>query len=59
MGEREVMQGHECDAVERIRRELRDMLQRGQKITERDLLRLSALTGLAYGTVVRIERELT
>lgn len=53
------MQGHECDAVERIRRELRDMLQRGQKITERDLLRLSALTGLAYGTVVRIEQELT
>jgi len=52
------MPGTQHDAVERIRRELRDILQRGQKITERDLLRLSALTGLDYGTVVRIEREL-
>ncbi len=45
--------------MERIRRELREIQQRGQKITERDLLRLSALTGVDYSTVRRIEQELS
>ncbi len=53
------MQGERDEAVERIRRELRELLQRGQKITERDLLRLSALTGIEYSTVLRIQQELS
>jgi len=52
------MEGQREEAMERIRRELRDLRQRGQKITERDLLRLSALTGVDYSTVRGIEQEL-
>jgi hypothetical protein len=53
------MHGEREEAMERVRRELRDLLRRGQKITERDLLRLSALTGIDYSTVLRIEQELS
>ncbi len=45
--------------LEVVRRELQAILQRGSRITERDLLRLSAQTGLDYSTVLRIQRELT
>jgi hypothetical protein len=45
--------------TEIVRRELQAILQRGSRITERDLLRLSAQTGLDYSTVLRIQRELT
>ncbi len=41
-----------------IRRELQAIVKRGSKITERDLLRLSARTGIDYSTVVRIQQEL-
>ncbi len=53
------MEGRREEAVERVRRELRELLQRGQRITERDLLRLSALTGIDYSTVLRIQQELS
>jgi len=46
------------DALERIRRELISILEQGNKITERDLLRLSALTGVDYSTILRIEQEI-
>lgn len=58
-GDGEGVQARQDEAVERIRRELRELRQRGQKITERDLLRLSALTGVDYATVQRIEQELS
>ncbi len=45
--------------MEIVRQELRAILRRGNRITERDLLRLSARTGLDYATVLRIQRELT
>jgi hypothetical protein len=45
--------------TEVVRRELQAILQRGSRITERDLLRLSAQTGVDYSTVLRIQRELT
>lgn len=47
------------DAVEAIRRELQSLMQRGGRITERDLLRLSAQTGIDYSTVRRIQEELS
>ena len=47
------------DALEMIRRELQGMVKRGGKITERDLLRLSAQTGIDYSTVLRIQQELS
>jgi hypothetical protein len=47
------------DALEMIRRELQVMVKRGGKITERDLLRLSAQTGIDYSTVLRIQQELS
>ena len=47
------------DALEIIRRELQTMMKRGGKITERDLLRLSAQTGIDYSTVLRIQQELS
>jgi hypothetical protein len=47
------------DALEIIRRELQAMMKRGGKITERDLLRLSAQTGIDYSTVLRIQQELS
>ena len=53
------MPGQHDEATERIRRELRDILRRGEKITERDLLRLSALTGIEYSAIRRIEQELS
>jgi plasmid maintenance system antidote protein VapI len=42
-----------------IRRELEAILKGGRRITERDLLRLSAQTGVDYSTVVRIQGELS
>jgi len=47
------------DALDIIRRELQAMMKRGGKITERDLLRLSAQTGIDYSTVLRIQQELS
>jgi hypothetical protein len=46
------------EVTEAIRRELQAIVKRGSKITERDLLRLSAQTGIDYSTVVRIQQEL-
>ncbi len=46
------------EVAEIIRRELQAIVKRGSKITERDLLRLSAQTGIDYSTVVRIQQEL-
>jgi hypothetical protein len=45
------------EALEIIRRELQAIMQRGGKVTERDLLRLSAQTGIDYSTVLRIQQE--
>ncbi len=45
-------------AAEVIRRELQAIMRRGSKVTERDLLRLSAQTGIDYSTVLRIQQEL-
>lgn len=42
-----------------IRRTLEAILKGGRRITERDLLRLSAQTGIDYSTVVRIQHELS
>lgn len=47
------------EALEIIRRELQAILKRGSKITERDLLRLSAQTGIDYSTVLRIQQDLS
>lgn len=47
------------DVLERIRQELISIRDQGNKITERDLLRLSALTGIEYATVLRIEKEIS
>jgi plasmid maintenance system antidote protein VapI len=47
------------DRFEVIRRELQAMVKGGRRITERDLLRLSAQTGIDYSTVVRIQQELS
>ena len=47
------------DVLERIRQELISIRNQGNKITERDLLRLSALTGIEYATVLRIEQEIS
>ncbi len=46
-------------AVDVIRRELEALMKRGSRITERDLLRLSAQTGIDYSTVLRIQQELS
>jgi len=46
------------EALETVRRELRNIIKRGARITERDLLRLSAQTGIDYSTVLRIQQEL-
>ena len=45
--------------LEAIRRELQAILQDGKRVTERDLLRLSAQTGVDYSTVVRIQQEIS
>ena len=47
------------DVLDRIRQELISIREQGNKITERDLLRLSALTGIEYSTVLRIEQEIS
>lgn len=47
------------DVLERIRQELISIRDQGNKITERDLLRLSALTGIEYSIVLRIEKEIS
>ena len=47
------------DVLERIRQELISIREQGNKITERDLLRLSALTGIEYAIVLRIEKEIS
>ena len=47
------------EALEIIRRKLQAILKRGSKITERDLLRLSAQTGIDYSTVLRIQQDLS
>ena len=47
------------EALEIIRRELQAILKRGSRITERDLLRLSAQTGIDYSTVLRIQQEMS
>ncbi len=46
------------DVLERIRKELISIREQGHKVTERDLLRLSALTGIDYSTILRIEQEI-
>jgi plasmid maintenance system antidote protein VapI len=46
------------EALVIIRRELEAIIKRGNKVTERDLLRLSAQTGIDYSTVLRIQQEL-
>jgi hypothetical protein len=57
-GVRPIMPVESEDVLERIRKELISIRERGNKITERDLLRLSALTGIDYSTILRIEREI-
>jgi plasmid maintenance system antidote protein VapI len=47
------------ERLEVVRRELEAILKGGRRITERDLLRLSAQTGIDYSTVVRIQQELS
>ncbi len=47
------------EVLEVVRRELQAILKGGRRITERDLLRLSAQTGVAYSTVVRVQHELS
>ena len=49
----------EDDRLDMVRRELQALLRREARVTERDLLRLSARTGVEYSTVVRIQRELS
>jgi plasmid maintenance system antidote protein VapI len=47
------------ERLEVVRRELEAILKGGRRITERDLLRLSAQTGIDYSTVVRIQQGLS
>jgi hypothetical protein len=47
------------ERLEVVRRELEAIRKGGRRITERDLLRLSAQTGIDYSTVVRIQQELS
>jgi hypothetical protein len=53
------MRGNAEESLEMIRRELQAILQGGKRVTERDLLRLSAQSGVDYSTVVRIQQELS
>ena len=57
-GER-AMRGNGEEHLEVIRRELQAILHDGKRVTERDLLRLSAKTGVDYSTVVRIQQEIS
>ena len=47
------------ERLEVVRRELEAILKGGRRIMERDLLRLSAQTGIDYSTVLRIRQELS
>lgn len=58
-GVMQIMAVESEDVLERIRQELISIRGQGNKITERDLLRLSALTGIEYATVLRIEQEIS
>ena len=58
-GVRPIMALESEEVLERIRKELISIREQGNKITERDLLRLSALTGIDYSTILRIEREIS
>ncbi len=58
-GVRPIMTIESEDVLERIRKDLISIREQGNKITERDLLRLSALTGIEYSTILRIEREIS
>ena len=53
------MRGKGEEPLEVIRRELQAILQDRKRVTERDLLRLSAQTGVDYSTVVRIQQEIS
>ncbi|HEX7550826.1 MAG TPA: hypothetical protein VF579_09640 [Candidatus Methylomirabilis sp.] len=53
------MRGKGEEHLEVIRRELQAILQDRKRVTERDLLRLSAQTGVDYSTVVRIQQEIS
>lgn len=58
-GVMQIMAVESEDVLERIRQELISIRGQGNKITERDLLRLSALTGIEYAIVLRIEQEIS
>ena len=58
-GVRSIMAVESEDVLERIRKELISIRDQGNRITERDLLRLSALTGIDYSTILQIEREIS
>jgi hypothetical protein len=49
----------EQPGTEEVRRRLKEILAQHGKLKERDLLRVSALTGVDYFTVARLSRELT
>ena len=53
------MRANGDELLEVVRRELEAILKGGRRITERDLLRLSAQTGIDYSTVVRIQQGLS
>lgn len=46
-------------AEQEIRQRLRDIYMREGKVTERDLLRISAMTGVDYFTVSKTLEEIT
>jgi hypothetical protein len=48
----------EKPGTEEVRRRLREILAQRGKLNERDLLRVSAITGVDYFTVARLSREL-
>lgn len=53
------MPGKISEGLSTVRQELQALLARGGRITERDLLRVSARTGVDYSTVVRIQQEMS
>jgi hypothetical protein len=53
------MRTYADEVLEGIRSSLQTLLLRGERITERELLRLSAQTGIDYSTVDRIRQELS
>lgn len=48
----------EHPGAEEVRRRLKEILAQHGKLKERDLLRVSAITGVDYFTVARLSREL-